>query len=63
MKVKISSIVVFLTTAKEMWDTLKVIYGNEKNTSRVFEIYARSVCLNSSWEINLFPSFMENSRV
>ena len=28
-----------LSTAKEMWDTLKVMYGNEKNPSRVFEIY------------------------
>jgi len=28
-----------LTTAKTMWDTLKVIYGNETNPSRVFEIY------------------------
>ena len=27
----------FLITAKEMWDTLKVIYDNEKNPSR--EIY------------------------
>jgi len=24
-----------------MWDTLKVMYGNEKNSSRVFEIYER----------------------
>ena len=24
-----------------MWDTLKVMYGNEKNHSRVFEIYER----------------------
>ena len=29
----------FLTTAKEMWDTLKVMYRNEKNPPRVFEIY------------------------
>ena len=29
----------FLTTAKEMLDTLKVIYDNEKNPLRVFEIY------------------------
>ena len=29
----------FLTTAKEMWETLKVMYDNEKNPSRVFEIY------------------------
>ena len=31
----------FLTTAKEMWDTLKVMHGNEKNLSRVFKIYER----------------------
>ena len=29
----------FLTTAKEMWDKLKVMYDNEKNPSRVFKIY------------------------
>ena len=29
----------FLNTAKDMWDTLKVVYENEKNPSRVFEIY------------------------
>ena len=38
---KISGNVMFLTTAKEMWDTLKVMYDNEKNPSRVFEIYER----------------------
>jgi len=36
---KISGSVMFLTTGKEMWYTLKVMYGNEKNPSRVFEIY------------------------
>ena len=36
---KISGSVMFLPTAKEMWDTLNVMYGNEKNPSRVFEIY------------------------
>ena len=38
---KISGSVIFLTIAKDMWDTLKVIYGNEKNPSRMFEIYER----------------------
>ena len=38
---KISSSVIFLTTANEMWNTLMVMYGNEKNPSRVFEIYER----------------------
>jgi len=38
---KISGSVIFLTTSKEMWDTLKVMYCNEKNPSRMFEIYER----------------------
>jgi len=38
---KISSSVMFLAIAKEMWDMPKVIYDNEKNLSRVFEIYER----------------------
>jgi len=38
---KISGSVMFLTTAKKMWDTLKVMYDNEKNLSRVFKIYER----------------------
>ena len=38
---KISGSVMFLTTAKDVWDTLKVMYGNEKNPSRVLEIYER----------------------
>jgi len=37
----ISDSVIFLSTAKEMCDTLKVMYGNEKNPSKVFEIYER----------------------
>jgi len=48
---KISGSVMFLSTAKEMWDTLKVMY--EKNPSRVFEIRKISICLK----------FMENSKV
>ena len=31
----------FLPTAKDMWDTLKVMHGNKKNPSREFEIYER----------------------
>jgi len=38
---KISGVVMFLSTAKDMWDTLKVMYDNEKNPSMVFEIYER----------------------
>jgi len=38
---KISGSVMFLPTAKDMWDTLKIMYENEKNPSRVFEIYER----------------------
>ena len=36
---KISGSVMFLHTVKKMWDTLKVMNENEKNPSRVFEIY------------------------
>ncbi|XP_020243477.1 uncharacterized protein LOC109821726 [Asparagus officinalis] len=45
METQISSSVMFLTTAKEMWDNLKIMYGNEKNVSRVFEIYGRLFAL------------------
>ena len=38
---KINDSDMFLTTVKEMWDTLKVMYENEKNSSKVFEIYER----------------------
>jgi len=31
----------FLSSAKEMRDILKVVYGNEKNPSRMFEVYER----------------------
>ena len=41
LKEKINSNVMFLTTAKKMWDTLTVMYENEKNPSSVFEIYER----------------------
>jgi len=37
----INGSVMFLPTAKKMWDTLKVMYGKEKDPSRVFEIYER----------------------
>jgi len=36
---KINGTVIFQTTAKDMRDTLKVMYGNEENPLRVFEIY------------------------
>jgi len=34
---KISDSVIFLSSTKKMWNTLKVMYENEKNPSRVFE--------------------------
>ena len=39
MKVKVSARVMFMLTAKESWDTLKEMYANEKNVSKVFELY------------------------
>ena len=41
LKGKINDSVMFLPTTKDMWDTLKVMYSNEKSPSRVFEIYER----------------------
>jgi len=35
---KISGSVMFLPTTKNMWDTLKVMYENEKNLWRVFNL-------------------------
>jgi len=43
---KISGSVMFLTTAKEMSDILKVMYDNEKNPSRGCEINERLFELN-----------------
>lgn len=31
--------VIFLKTANKIWNTLKEVYGNEKNIFRVFELY------------------------
>ena len=59
---KISSSVIFLTTAKETWDTLNVMYDNKKNPSRLFEIYERLFDLKQK-KIDLCLSSMENSRV
>jgi len=42
---KICGNVMFLTTTKDMWDTLQVMYDNEKNPSRVFEIYEHLIKL------------------
>ena len=56
----ISGSVMFLTTAKKMWNTLKVMYGN-KNPSRVFDIYERMFELKQG-DISVL-SFMANSKV
>ena len=50
---KISGSVMFLITAKKMWDTLKVMYDNEKNPSRVRSM---SACLSSNRETSV-PEF------
>lgn len=39
MEEKVSSDIMFLKTTKEMWNTLKEIYGNEKHSYWVFELY------------------------
>jgi len=39
MEVKVSVGVMFLHTAKYIWDTLTEMYANEKNISKMFELY------------------------
>jgi len=58
---KISGSVVFLTTAKTMWDTLKVMYGNEKNPWKMFDIYERLFELNQG--DRSVPELYDNSKV
>ncbi|KAL0379315.1 UNVERIFIED_CONTAM: Retrovirus-related Pol polyprotein from transposon RE2 [Sesamum radiatum] len=41
MQESVSANIMFLTTAKDMWDTLHDMYSNEKNISRVFELYEK----------------------
>ena len=61
LKEKISGSVMFLSTVKDIWDTLKVMYGNEKNLLYVFEIYERG--LSSNRETDLYMSSMVKSKV
>ncbi|PIN01521.1 hypothetical protein CDL12_25970 [Handroanthus impetiginosus] len=37
----VSANIMFLTSAKEMWDALHDMYSQEKNVSRVFELYEK----------------------
>lgn len=39
MEKNVSFGVIFLKTANKIWNTLKEVYGNEKNIFRVFELY------------------------
>ncbi|KAK4397606.1 Retrovirus-related Pol polyprotein from transposon RE2 [Sesamum angolense] len=41
MEESVSANVMFLNTAKAMWDALHDMYSHEKNISRVFELYER----------------------
>ena len=61
LKEKISGSVMFLSTVKNIWDTLKVMYENEKNLLYVFEIYERG--LSSNRETDLYMSSMVKSKV
>jgi len=40
---KVSVGLMFLCTVKDIWDTLKDMYNNEKNISRVFELYEQNI--------------------
>ena len=39
MDEEVSASVMFLKTAKETWDTLKEMYSNQQNNSRVADMY------------------------
>jgi len=41
MDEKLSESVMFLKTAKEIWDTLKEMYSNEQNISRFAHLYEK----------------------
>jgi len=41
MDEEVSADVMFLKTTKEIWDTLKELYSNEKNISRIVDLYER----------------------
>lgn len=41
MEETINSGLIFLMTAKEIWNILKEVYNNKKNISRIFEFYER----------------------
>lgn len=51
MEEKVGFDVMFLRTAKEIWDTLKEVYKNEKNISKVLNcmsaylLFGRETCL------------------
>jgi len=45
MNEKVSVGLVFLKTAKDVWDTLKEMYSNEQNISRVVDLYERLFAL------------------
>ena len=57
LKVKISGSVMLLATATEMCDTMKVMYENEKNLSRNFEIY--KLLFNLKQGDKFVPEFYE----
>ncbi|KAG6510192.1 hypothetical protein ZIOFF_028201 [Zingiber officinale] len=41
MEESVTTNVMFVETAKEMWDALRGMYSNDKNISRVFELYEK----------------------
>ena len=45
MNKKVSASVMFLKTSKKIWDTLKKIYSNKQNISRVADLYKRLLSL------------------
>jgi len=58
---KISGSVMFLTTTKEMWDILEVMYGNEKTPRECLR--SMNACLSSNKKTDLCLSSIANSKV
>jgi len=48
MHKKVSASAMFLKTTKEIWNTLKKMYSNEQNISRVVDLYEKLFLLRQN---------------
>lgn len=45
MEAQISSNVIFMTTTKETWDALSMMYSSDKKWVRIFELFSKILSL------------------